>query len=133
MLFITYLLDILVLFAIPIALGIFLVRKFELEGRWWWIGAIVYVVSQVIFLPLENYFINPFLNNLSFSGPLPSIEVLILGGLILGLTASICEELLRYGMFRWWAKDARSFESGLLLGTGHGGAASIILGSLGSL
>ncbi len=33
-------------------------------------------------------------------------------------------------MYRWWAKDARSFESGLLLGTGHGGAASIILAFL---
>jgi uncharacterized membrane protein YhfC len=33
-------------------------------------------------------------------------------------------------MFRWWTKDARSFESSLLLGTGHGGAASIILALL---
>lgn len=130
MLTITYSLNIFLLFAIPIALGIFLVRKFYLEGRWWWISAIVYILSQIILLPLENYFINPFLNNLSYSGSLPSIEVLIFGGLILGLSAGLCEELLRYGMFRWWTKDARSFESGLLLGTGHGGAASIILGCL---
>jgi uncharacterized membrane protein YhfC len=113
--------------AIPIALGIFLVRKFDLEGRWWWIGAIVYIISQIILLPLENYVINPYLNNLSYSSNLPSVGVLIFGGLVLGLSSGVCEELLRYAMFRWWTKDARTFESSLLLGTGHGGAASIAL------
>ena len=127
MLYLTYLLDILILFAMPILLGIFLVRKYDLEGRWWWIGAIVYILSQVILLPLENYVINPFLNNLSYSGSLPSIQVLFFGGLVLGLCAGLSEELLRYAMFRWWVKDARSFKSSLLLGTGHGGAGSIFL------
>ena len=127
MLYITYILDILLMIAIPIALGIFLVRKFDLEGRWWWIGAIVYIISQIILQPLENYVINPYLNNLSYSSNLPSVGVLILGGLILGLSSGVCEELLRYAMFRWWTKDARTFESSLLLGTGHGGAASIAL------
>lgn len=130
MLYFTYTLDILILFAIPIALGIFLVRRFDLEGRWWWIGAIVYVISQIIFLPLENYIVDPFLNKLNYSGILPSLEVLIIGGLVIGLSAGVCEELLRYAMLRWWTNDARSFESGLLLGTGHGGAASIILAFL---
>lgn len=116
--------------AIPIALGIFLTRKFNLEGRWWWIGAVVYIVSQIILQPLENYVINPYLNNLSYSGSLPSTEVLIFGGLMLGLSAGVIEETLRYAMFRWWTKDARSFESSLLLGTGYGGAASIALGCL---
>jgi len=130
MLYITYSIDFLLLFSIPIALGVFLVRKFYLEGRWWWIGAIVYIISQIILLPLENYVINPFLNNLSYSGVLPSLGVLIIGGLILGLSTGVCEELLRYSMFRWWTKDARTFESGILLGLGHGGAASIFLGFL---
>jgi uncharacterized membrane protein YhfC len=125
--FLTYSIDIILLIAIPIALGIFLVRKFDLEGRWWWIGVMVYIISQVILLPLENYVINPFLNNLSYSGSLPSMVVLALGGLILGLCTGVCEELLRYSMFRWWTKDARSFESSLLLGVGHGGAGSIFL------
>jgi uncharacterized membrane protein YhfC len=126
-LYLTYSLDILLLLVVPIAIGVFLVKKFELEGRWWWTGAIVYIISQIVAQPLQNYVINPFLNNLSYSGIFPSIEVLILGGLLLGVIAGVCEELLRYAMFRWWAKDARSFESGLLLGLGHGGAGSIIL------
>jgi uncharacterized membrane protein YhfC len=130
MLYFLYVLDIVLLFAVPISLGIFLVRKFDLEGRWWWIGAVVYAISQIIFVPLQNYGINPFLNRLSLSGKLPSLGVLILGGLTLGLILSIIEELLRYGMLRWWAKDARSFKSALLLGTGQAGAGAIFLGFL---
>lgn len=130
MLYITYLLDILLMIAIPVALGVFLTRKFNLEGRWWWIGLAVYIVSQIILQPLENYVINPYLNNLSYSGSLPSTEVLVFGGLVLGLSAGLIEETLRYAMFRWWTKDARSFESSLLLGTGYGGAASIALACL---
>jgi uncharacterized membrane protein YhfC len=128
MLYFTYSLDILILFAAPILLGVFLVRKYELEGRWWWIGAIVYGISQALLIPLGNYLLTPFLNNLSNVGTLPSMEVLILGALLLGVSTGVCEEFLRYCMFRWWTKDARTFMSGLLLGTGHGGAASIFLG-----
>ena len=130
MLYLTYFLNILLLFGIPIAGGVFLVRKYDLEGRWWWNGASIYVISLIITTPLQNYVINPFLNNISVSGTMPSIEVLILGGVLLGFTAGASEELLRYAMFRWWAKDARSLKSGMLLGLGHGGAGSIILGVL---
>ena len=33
-------------------------------------------------------------------------------------------------MYRWWAKDARSWRTGLLAGAGHGGIEAIILGIL---
>lgn len=130
MLFYTYIIDILLLFFIPIALGIYLVKKRDLEGRWWWIAAFIYIVSQVLILPLQNYLINPYLNGLSYSGGYPSISVLIFGGILLGLSVGLIEELLRFSMFRWWTKDARTFESGVLLGAGHAGAGSIILGLL---
>jgi uncharacterized membrane protein YhfC len=130
MLYLTYSLDILILLFLPIALGVFLVRKYDLEGRWWWIGAMVYIVSQVILQPVQNYLFNPFLNNLNSSAKFPSIVVLVFGGLVLGLLVGVVEGLLQYGMFRWWAKDARSFESGLLVGAGYGGAASIALAFL---
>jgi len=130
MLYLTYSLDIIILFAVHIVLGVMLNKRYELEGRWWWIGATVYIISQVTLLPIQNYILNPFLNRLSYSGEFPSVGVLIMGGLILGLSIGVFEELLRYGMFRWWTKDARSYESSLLLGTGAGGAASIILGFL---
>jgi uncharacterized membrane protein YhfC len=129
-LYVTYLLDVLLLLAVPIVLGVVLVRKLELEGRWWWMGAAIFVLSQAGLLPFENYVVNPVLNNLSISGKIPSLAVLIIGAFALGLSAALFEELFRYGMFRWWAKDARSRWAGLLTGAGHGGAAAIILGLL---
>jgi uncharacterized membrane protein YhfC len=125
--YIPYFIKILFLAGLPIALGIYLVRKFDLEGRWWWIALSIYFISQIILQPLENGLIAPYLYSLNYSGVLPSTEVLIFGGLLIGLCVGFCEELLRYSMYRWWAKDARSFKSGLLLGIGHGGAASIFL------
>jgi len=47
-----------------------------------------------------------------------------------GLSAGLCEEGARYAMYRWWARDARSWSKALLLGCGHGGAESILFGLL---
>jgi len=129
-LYVTYALDGLLMIAMPIALGIYLTRKFQLYGQLWWIGAGVFVLSQVGHIPFNAYVVNPLLNNLNSSAALPSIAMLIVGALILGLSAGLWEELFRYAMFRWWVKDARSWGSGLLVGTGHGGAEAIILGLL---
>jgi len=122
-----YGIKILLLSVIPIGSGIYLTRKFDREGKRWWIGAIVFAVTQVILLPLQNYVIAPYLYSLNNSGILPSIPLLLFGGLTLGLSVGVCEEVLRYAMYRWWTKDARSFDSGLLLGAGAGGAASLFL------
>jgi len=129
-LYVTYTLDGLLAIAMPIALGIYLVRHFDLEGRYWWIGAAVFILSQIGLLPFNNYVLNPFLNNLSGATVLPSYAVLAVGALAIGLSTGLWEELFRYGMFRWWAKTARSWADGLLLGTGHGGAEAIFLGLL---
>jgi uncharacterized membrane protein YhfC len=127
MLYVIYILKILLLSSIPIAIGIYLTRKFDLEGKLWWISVIVYGVSQIILLPLENYFLVPYLYSLNGSVLIPSIALLLIGGLILGLSVGVCEEVLRYAMYRWLTKGARSFEGGLLLGAGYGGAAALFL------
>jgi uncharacterized membrane protein YhfC len=49
---------------------------------------------------------------------------------VAGLSAGLCEEGARYAAYRWWARDARSWSKALLLGCGHGGAESILLGLL---
>jgi uncharacterized membrane protein YhfC len=129
-LYLTYSLDGLLMVAMPIALGIYLTRKYELYWRLWWIGAAVFILSQVGRIPFENYVVVPLLYNINSIPALSAIAVLILSALILGLSAGLWEELLRYAMFRWWAKDARSWRNGLLAGAGHGGAGAIILGLL---
>jgi uncharacterized membrane protein YhfC len=47
---------------------------------------------------------------------------------LLGLSAGVWEECFRYIAYRWWAKDARSFDKALMMGAGHGGIEAIVLG-----
>ena len=55
---------------------------------------------------------------------------LIIIAAFLGLSAALFEEGARYIGYRYWAKDARSWGKGMMLGAGHGGAEAIILGVL---
>jgi uncharacterized membrane protein YhfC len=126
-LFIAHLLNGLLMVAVPILLGIYLTRRFKLGWRLWWIGAAVFVLSQLGHIPFNailGIYLNPRLLTL------PQNLQQVLGAGILGLSAGLWEEGARYAMYCWWAKDARSWRKGLLTGAGHGGAEAIILGGL---
>ncbi len=128
-LFFTHFLNSLLMIAMPIGLAIYLTRKFHLGARLWWIGAATFVLSQVGHIPF-NIFVQPlFMNRPGIVAMQPATQRLILA-IFLGLSAGLFEELSRYGMFRWWAKDARSWQKGILTGAGHGGIEAIILGAL---
>jgi uncharacterized membrane protein YhfC len=53
---------------------------------------------------------------------------LLVTAIFLGLSAALFEEGARYIGYRYWAPKARTWGSSMMLGTGHGGAESIILG-----
>ena len=59
---------------------------------------------------------------------MPEIPSFLVTALLLGLSAGLFEELTRYGMYRWWAKDARTWGKSVLLGTGWGGVEAIFVG-----
>ncbi len=127
-LYITYLINGLFMVIFPIVLGIFLKKKFNLPFRLWWIGAATFILSQVGHIPF-----NAGLTTVFARGWLPSPPEnwqLIFNAVVLGLSAGLWEETFRYLTFRFWAKDARSWGSSLLLGAGHGGIEAIILGVL---
>ena len=54
----------------------------------------------------------------------------IIYAVFLGLSAGVFEETARYLTYRFWAKDARSWSRGLMLGAGHGGSEAILVGAL---
>ncbi len=128
-LYITHLLNGLLMIAMSVGLGIYLTRKFHLGWKLWWIGAGTFVLSQVAHLPFNFLALNPFLQGPTLF-PLPPTVGLLITALALGLSAGLFEELSRYAMYRWWAKDARSWRTGLLAGAGHGGIEAILLGIL---
>jgi uncharacterized membrane protein YhfC len=53
--------------------------------------------------------------------------------IILGLLAGIFEETARYILFKFILKDTRSWKEGILVGLGHGGIESLLLGILAAI
>ncbi|MBN1440769.1 MAG: YhfC family intramembrane metalloprotease [Anaerolineales bacterium] len=112
--------------ALPVGLAIFLTRRWKLGWRLWLIGAATFILSQVGHIPF-NLFMGALLNRTPLA-QLPPAGQLLFNAAFLGLSAGLFEELFRYGMYRWWATDARSWRTGVLTGAGHGGAEAILLG-----
>lgn len=128
LLVLTHFLNGFLMVAIPIGLGIYLTRRFQLGWQIWLIGAATFTLSQVGHIPF-----NQGLTLLFHNGILPSPPPewrLPFNAVLLGLSAGLWEEFARYGAYRWWAKDARTWRKGVLLGAGHGGVEAIFLGAL---
>ena len=111
---------------IPIIVAIFIRRRTAAPWRLWVIGAATFIASQVLHIPF-NFVVQR-------SGLLPSdltvTTNLILYAAFLGLSAGVFEETARYLTYRFWARDARSWSRGLMLGAGHGGIEAIAVGAL---
>jgi uncharacterized membrane protein YhfC len=114
----------LLVIAMPVGLAFFFRRKFHLTWHLWWIGAGTFILSQVAHIPF-NWVIGLILNRTAMVF-WPKSGQLIFNAAFLGLSAGLFEELFRYGMFHWWAKDARSWSRGMMTGVGHGGAEAIL-------
>lgn len=123
-LYFTYPLGITLVLILVIGLGIFLTRKFNLGWRLYWIGAALFILSQVLHIPF-NFLIDRLFRNGVLPTPAENYQLLF-SAVFLGLSAGLFEELIRYAGLRWWAKDARSWAKGLLFGSGWGGMEAII-------
>jgi uncharacterized membrane protein YhfC len=124
----TYLINALVMIGAPIGLGVWLTRRYRLEWGLFWAGVITFVLSQVGHIPF-NLILTALFKNGTLSQPLPAYQ-LVFNALLLGLSAGLWEEGSRFLAYRYWAKDARSWSRGLLLGAGHGGIEAVLLGVL---
>jgi uncharacterized membrane protein YhfC len=118
----------LLMILLPVGLGIFLTRRWKLGWKLWLIGAGTFILSQVGHIPFN--LVTSLLLNRTPLVQLPPAGQLIFNAIFLGLSAGLFEELFRYGMFRWWARDARSWRTGIMTGAGHGGMEALLLGLL---
>jgi len=121
-------LDILIIVAAAVGLGAWVTRRFGLGWRLYWIGASAFVLSQVGHIPF-NYGLSQLFARQVLSLP-PGVEGVLLNAALVGLSAGVWEELTRAAIYRWWARDARSWGRGLLLGAGHGGIEALIVAGL---
>lgn len=127
-LYFTYALSGLAILTMAIGTGVLITRKFHLGWGIYWIGAATFIISQVGHIPF-NYGMLLLIQR-GFL-PIPPAEwQLPVKAVALGLSAGLFEECARYLVLRWWAKDARSWATGLLFGAGHGGMEAIFIGVL---
>jgi uncharacterized membrane protein YhfC len=124
----TFLIEIAIMLAVPVALGLFLRRRWGLPWTLLFAGAVAFIGSQVVHLPL-NYGLTALFRLDWMPKPL-EVWQLPFNAVVLGLTAGLCEETARYLVYRFWQKDARSWREALVFGAGHGGVESIIIGLL---
>lgn len=125
---VTYFLNGFLMIAMPIGLAIYFSHKANLGWRLFGIGALTFIFSQVGHIPF-NWAVGKLLNQ---SGLFywNQVAQTIFSAVFLGLSAGIFEEMARYLVLRYWAKDARSWQTALMFGAGHGGIEAIILGVL---
>ena len=128
-LFITYPLSGILIITLVFALAIFLIRKYSLRWRFFFIGAIGFLISQIFHIPFNFLVLNPLIQD-QIQPSLPKVLGLAVTALLLGLSAGLFEEFTRYGLYRWWVKDARSWAKGVLLGTGWGGIEAILVAGI---
>ena len=128
MLYITHPLSGLLMITLAEAYGLWLTRKFKLGWGIFGLGAITFVLSQAVHLPL-NALIGRALQQNPALLP-PNDWGLLFYAVLFGFTAGICEEGMRLIVLRGWAKHIRSWKSGVLFGAGHGGVEAAILGVL---
>lgn len=123
MLYVTYTLNFLLMLSLPFVLAAFLARR--LGTRWGlvWVGAVTFIASQVVHIPL-----NAVLARLGVIKAATTGWPLVWYAIVLGLMAGLCEELARYLVLRFWLKRDRSWRAALMFGAGHGGVESFIVG-----
>ncbi len=117
----------LLMIAMPIALAIAFRRRWGVRASLFGAGALTFVASQVVHLPLLALIAWPFQQKLL---SMPTEWNLPFNALVGGLAAGLCEELARYAAFRRFLKTTRTWQEGLMFGAGHGGIEAIILGVL---
>ena len=128
-LFITYPLSGILIITLVFAPAILLIRKYSLRWRFFFIGAIGFLISQIFHIPFNFLVLNPLIQD-QIQPSLPKVLGLAVTALLLGLSAGLFEEFTRYGLYRWWVKDARSWAKGVLLGTGWGGIEAILVAGI---
>jgi uncharacterized membrane protein YhfC len=108
----------------PLFLGWWIRRRYGVGWGVFWAGALTFIASQVVHLPL-NYALG-----LLGGGRGVALWPLVPMALVAGLSAGICEEGARWLALTFLFKRIRTWSQGLQYGAGHGGVEAIIFGAL---
>jgi uncharacterized membrane protein YhfC len=107
---------------LPVLASIYFSRRFKLSWKLLVAGGLTFLASQIPHVPL-TIILTPLFQSW---GP-------IAYAIVLGLLAGIFEETARYALFRVFLRKSRTWNEGIFVGLGHGGAEAVILGILSAL
>ena len=127
MLIAAYSLSILLMVVLPILLVVYLTRKFSLSWKLALAGALTFIGSQILHIPVV-YGLTALFQNGTLS--IPAAWTAVFNAIVLGLLAGIFEETARWILFTFGLKKAKTWNEGVLVGAGHGGVEALILGLL---
>lgn len=118
------LLQVVIVIAGAIGLGVFLRRR--LPERWsaWFAGGLAFFGSQLVRLPLLAVFAGAL--PLIGIGPTTAAYLPIIIAVQLA-SSGLFEETARYVVMRWLIKRVRDWKSGVMFGAGHGGVEAILV------
>lgn len=128
MLSVTHFLNAFLMLTLPLALWLWLARRWRLGWRLVGLGALMFIGSQVVHLPLLYG-----LTALFQAGVLPAPPAAwapAFNIVVLSLLAGLCEETARYIGYRWLVPEARTWRQAVVYGAGHGGIEAILFGGL---
>jgi uncharacterized membrane protein YhfC len=108
----------------PLVLGFVLHRRLHVSWRYFWFGALIFFVFQIISrvpaVQIIQAVITPQLE--------ASKALLWAWVFILALTAGLFEEVGRYLGYRWFmGKEEKTWDKAVMYGAGHGGLESMLL------
>jgi uncharacterized membrane protein YhfC len=121
-----YLVQVLLMLAAPIGLWLWLRRRWSVSWGLIVAGAVGFVASQVVHIPLLMASTAAAKHGL-LGAPGPAMKA-VLNAVLLGLYAGVCEEPARWAVMRFWQRQARDFRSAIALGAGHGGIEALLVG-----
>jgi uncharacterized membrane protein YhfC len=121
-----YFLSAFLMLAMPILAGWWIHKKRRARWGLFFIGMVTFIGSQVLHIPFNWLVLQRWQLLPTDTAVLPNLIII---ALFLGLSAGVFEEGARYLTYRFWAKDARTWGTGLMLGAGHGGIESMLLGA----
>ena len=130
MIYLVFALNFALMITMPVILGRVIAQRRRASWVFFGMGAVTFVLSQLLHLPFNWLVLQKWQLVPTDTAVLSNLTILALFG---GLSAGIFEEVARYFTYRFWAKKARSWGAGLMLGTGHGGIEAILLGLLGAI
>ena len=126
MIYFTFILTGILEILLPIAIMLWVKKRFKVSWRLFGVGMLTFLGAQLIHIPLAigvRRMAQPFLPPYVIT-----VWANLLNAIILGLLAGICEETARLVGYFFLKDRAKAYPAALALGDGHGGLEAILIG-----